>query len=204
MIAFLSNHFRYNVSGSNNPATSYAVNIKVNHLDLTNVEQDRAYEGLDAEYWSRESGFSDILQQFNDDHENRWQIGTNGRSGGYAVLYTGGEKDSGYKSCCTACGQNNYTVEGEKCGRCGQNTRIPLRAPIKSVFTYPGKGVDCHEEGNYEEWDLSHLRSRVKLVWEFGLTVEDACRSFLDWATTHKVVEETVMVPTKIRVAVPR
>jgi len=38
----------------------------------------------------------------------RYTIGSNGRSGGYLVLYQGEYYDPGYKSRCRACGQLNY------------------------------------------------------------------------------------------------
>lgn len=41
-----------------------------------------------------------MIEDFNEEHNFQWQTGTNGRSGGYLVLYQGGTKPSGYKSFC--------------------------------------------------------------------------------------------------------
>lgn len=205
MIAFLSNHFRYETANSWNVSHSYAVKIKVHSLNLTDEERGRVYEALDAQDCYEESGFLHILRQFDKSHAHRWQIGANGRSGGYAVLYQGGQKPSEYKSRCTNCGQLNYqtcTPESNRCGRCNQNTRVNLSEPLMQTFTYPGKGTDMEQD--YEDWTTDALRDRVNLVWEFDQAVEDACHAFLDWAMTHTVQERTVYVPKKINVAVPR
>ena len=50
----------------------------------------------------------ELMDAFAAEHNYRWQVGMNGRSGGYLVLYQGEIKPSGYKSFCTACGQLNY------------------------------------------------------------------------------------------------
>lgn len=204
MIDFLTNHFRYDTGRSWNALSSYAVKIKISNLKLTNEETNRCYEALEAESCYDESGFSDITRQFDEDHDHRWQIGTNGRSGGYAVLYTGHKEDSGYKSRCAACGQKNYTEAtptNNKCGVCNRATRLNLSSPIYSIKTTMA-GVDMEQD--YEDWDIATIRSRVNLVWEFDQAVEDACHSFLDWAMTHKVVDEEIKVSKTIKVAVPR
>jgi predicted nucleic acid-binding Zn-ribbon protein len=283
MIAFLTDHFRYNTMNSNNRAHSYAVNIKVRSLQLTNDQTNRVYETMEAEDCFHESGFIDIIRHFDIDHEYRWQIGTNGRSGGYAVLYQGGKKDTGHKSHCPNCGQRNFMLvppenptdlksyplahavakvviekrkamraseqgeydvgwglqsvqswleipeikglegddydklnavraalgnareafpytENNRCGRCGEHTRINYNGPRYEPYT-SGEGLDM--EGDFEDWDTEALRARVNLVWEFDLAVEYACHEFLDWAMSHKVEEQTIMVPKTIKVAVP-
>lgn len=47
------------------------------------------------------------LRDFGLEHEMVWQIGQNGRSGGYLVLYQGGRNPSPYQSRCTKCGQQS-------------------------------------------------------------------------------------------------
>ena len=49
----------------------------------------------------------ELMDNFAAEHNYRWQVGMNGRSGGYLVLYQGEITPSGYKSFCTSCGQLN-------------------------------------------------------------------------------------------------
>lgn len=107
MIAYLGNHFRYDTMNSWNRGTSFARNIKVNRLTFPDHETClRAFNLLSVEEAYGE--FDEILREFVLRHEYAWQIGRNGRSGGYLVLYSGGRKDTGYKSYCPSCGQRNY------------------------------------------------------------------------------------------------
>ena len=205
MIAFLSAHYRHHTMNSWNQATSYAVRIKVRCLNLTNDETSRVYEAMDIDHCFFASGFNQILHEFDVAHQHCWQIGTNGRSGGYCVLYQGGSKDSGYKSRCEDCDQLNYQEakpEPAKCGRCNEMSRYNLKAPVMSIFTYPGKGLGMDDD--FADWDTSCLRSRVNLVWSFDLAVERACHAFLAWATSHKPTKKTIMVPKEIIIATPR
>lgn len=107
MIAFLGNHFRYDTMNSWNCGTSFARNIKITRLAFPDRETfNRAFDLLNVEEAFDE--FDEILHEFALRHEYSWQIGRNGRSGGYLVLYSGGKKDTGYKSYCPSCGQRNY------------------------------------------------------------------------------------------------
>jgi hypothetical protein len=47
------------------------------------------------------------------------------------------------------------------------------------------------------------LKDRVELVWEFDEACNNAVQAFVDFAKGHSVEEETVMVPTKVKVAIP-
>lgn len=88
MVTYLKNHFRYNTANSWNQSTSYANNIKVYNLGLSDELEDRAYdlicengfnELMDCQYY-------DLIEQFEEDVDG-YTIGFNGRSGGYLVLY---------------------------------------------------------------------------------------------------------------------
>lgn len=106
MIDFLREHFRYHTMNSWNNATSYARNVKLHNLGLTRDQRDRAYDIIYAEGAYDE--INAILHAFDAAHEFRYQMSFNGRSGGYIVLYEGGQKPSGYQSYCTNCGRLNY------------------------------------------------------------------------------------------------
>lgn len=107
MIEYLRGHPRYDTMRSWNHCTSYARCIKVSHLNWpSNEVRGTAYEMLTVsealdEFWGP-------LRSFGDRHGHIWQIGGNGRSNGYVVLYQGGMERSGHHSHCTVCGQQNY------------------------------------------------------------------------------------------------
>lgn len=105
MVAYLCDHFRYHTMNSWNRATSYAVCVKVHQLTPSDIA-DRAYEFLQTDE-AFEDG-REIIREFEERWHHEWQIGSNGRSGGYLVLYKGGKKPSGYKRYCIFCGQQNY------------------------------------------------------------------------------------------------
>jgi hypothetical protein len=84
-IAFLRAHRRYHTMNSWNNATSYAHCIKIDHLDgLSREDRDRCYDGLACE--QAFFNFNDEIFIFGVEHKG-WCMGTNGRSGGYLVLY---------------------------------------------------------------------------------------------------------------------
>ncbi len=88
---------------------------------------------------------SDLLGDFGRSHDWQWQAGTNGRSGGYVVLYKGGIQPSGYKSYCTHCGQLNYkeVPEGQTgiCGRCDSKARVNFQKKHMQIFTPNSKPI---------------------------------------------------------------
>ena len=93
MIDFLKSHFRYYTMNSWNKSTSYAQNVKVYNIGLTPEQRDRAYDIICAEGAYDE--INCIIDDFGIKHNHEYQIGFNGRSDGYLVLYQGGFKDSG-------------------------------------------------------------------------------------------------------------
>ena len=201
-LAFLKGHFRYHTMNSWNGVHSYAVNIKVSHLNLTHDQRDACYTMLSSNEAQQE--FCWYLENLGQETDHAFQIGTNGRSNGYAVLFTGGRKPSGYKSYCTKCRQQNWTSVTEnstRCGHCGEMTRKDYEKPHMVSYTN-GKGLDQDADwDNKEYWDADQIRARFDEVWAFDECVEFACRDFVEFATTHKLVEETIMVSKKIMVA---
>ena len=198
MIEFLSEHFRYDTMNSWNAATSYARNVKLNRLAFPSSEvRNRAYDLLGVDYVFDECGVNELIHAFNEDHNYEYQIGFNGRSGGYMVLYQGGRKPSEYKTRCHDCFQKNYREDTKKCGVCGSTNMRPYQG--FETFSYPGKGIDQGED--FSEWDMDSLKSRVKLVKEFDQCCDDCIATFIDYAEHHVVEEETIMVPKKVMVA---
>jgi len=201
-LAFLKGHFRYHTMNSWNGGRSYAVNIKLRALRLTSAELTSCYDILSSD--EAMMRFSDMLSVLEGETNWAFQIGTNGRSGGYAVLYTGGRKPTGYKSYCRACGQKNChpaTETDRRCGKCELETRENFTVPHTEPYT-DGKGLDQDADwDNKEYWGADQIHARFDEVWAFDECVEFACRDFVEFATTHKLVEETIMVSKKIMVA---
>lgn len=90
MISFLTNHFRYHTMNSWNGSTSYANNLKI-HRVIPHELMNQVWEMYDCEdfYYP----INDLLSDFDIDHDYRYQVGFNGRSSGYLVLYTGGKEN---------------------------------------------------------------------------------------------------------------
>lgn len=91
MVSFLENHFRYFTMNSWNGLTSYANNMKLHNLGLTDKQLEKAYDMLISDE-SENTDISlynqmvyDVKEAFN--QETGYQVGFNGRSGGYLVLY---------------------------------------------------------------------------------------------------------------------
>lgn len=200
MLNFLKGHFRYDTLNSWNRSTSYAVNVKVSHLDLTKEQRDACYELLDVPGSWDVSCYNERLREFDCSWSHSWQIGTNGRSGGYLVLYQGGQKPSGYKQVCGDCGQRSASMDVKVCGGCHATNMQPYKG--FEVFCYSGRGTDG--DVDFEEWDDEQLDSRYELVKDFDKACAEAVKFFVAYAMDTRVVEKTIMVPTKVKVAVPR
>ncbi len=108
MVSFLTNHFRYSTMNSLNRMSSYANCIKIHRLGLTSEQIDGAFELMSADDNSYMDELESYIEEFTAAHSDAYTIGTNGRSGGYLVLYESSRKDTGYKSRCRSCGQLNY------------------------------------------------------------------------------------------------
>lgn len=261
MVAFLTNHFRYETMNSWNRATSYANCIKVHRLGLTSEQQNRAFDMQSVDYWD-EIRFP--IDEFTRDMDGRYTIGTNGRSSGYLVLYESRYESTGHKSYCRSCGQRNFKRVGPKlegaelvigqeilrsqntwrpetylgqsaiqaialdesskleiiarlkrelddctlgnrCGRCsreGDQGRVNYAKEPKTLSTYPDRGIDHDIE--FDEWSLGDLRNRVELVQTFDACCDEIRAVFIDLLEENEVIEETIMVPTKVHVLSPR
>lgn len=107
MIAYLGSHSRYDTMNSWNRGTSFSRNIKITRIPFPDrATFHRSFDLLNVDEAFVE--FNRIIHEFDKRHKYYWQIGRNGRSGGYLVLYSGGKRDTGYKSYCPSCGQRNY------------------------------------------------------------------------------------------------
>ncbi len=193
MTDFLQNHFRYDTMNGWNKSTSYANNLKVHEIGLSFEQEMKLLNiiGCDGAYDS----INDLIWQFGNDHDWKWQAGFNGRSGGYLVLYRGGTRQSEYKSYCISCGQRNYTSVKEtgcKCGKCGRESRKDYEKPPIEILTYPGKDVDMSED--LEDWSMKDLRERVQLVEEFDKLCDEIISKAAYMADNYEVAEEEVEV----------
>lgn len=203
MIEYLSEHFRYSTMNSWNGSTSYAVCVKAHRLGLPKEQEDACFEMLDIEGIWDECGYNTVLEDFAERHGYVWQIGTNGRNGGYLVLYQGYRKVSEHKSYCRFCGQRNFTLATKddcRCGRCGKEGRI--NATMYEKGCYPGKDVDQGED--FALFSTYDLKARTELVWDFDQTCAAAVETFVAYAMEHKAVKKVIMVPKEIIVTEER
>ena len=199
MTEYLSKHFRYNTMNSWSQSTSYANNVKVYNLGLTGEPEDKLYQMLElSEFYER---LNILLEEFARKHNYLWQVGFNGRRGGYIVLYQGYVKPSQYKSYCTSCGQRNYKSVSEtgqsRCGRCGDDARVDYIKPPLEIGTYPGKSTDMYED--FEDWEMYQLRERVRLVCEFDELCDAILATVVDLVDNYEIDEEVVMRPHTVK-----
>jgi len=90
MTAYLKNHFRYDTMNSWNCSTSYACNMKLHRLGLEHDLVMRLFDLINlAEFYE---SIHDLCREFGRAHKYLWQVGFNGRSDGYLVLYQGGKR----------------------------------------------------------------------------------------------------------------
>lgn len=203
MVDFLENHFRYFTMNSWNRSTSFANNMKIYNLGLSKEIEDTLYDIL----FSDDNNDLDfyikcLIADFETEHDDRYTACFNGRSGGYLVLYKMELVPNEYKSHCTNCGQQNYaSIEetGCKCGRCGQDTRVDYSKPLMKQVIYPGRSIGDEDFNDKEDWDMNSLREMVKLVQDFDTLCEDIVYECNHYAENHKVVEEEILVPKKVK-----
>jgi hypothetical protein len=138
MIDFLRNHFRYDTMSSWNKMTSYANNVKLWNLGLTSEQMDAAFELLETDFWEE---IWDVVEAFEARQGHEYAIRTNGRSGGYLVLYRSYIKTLDYRSVCTCCGQRNYKRVQEDCP---QDMNPAMWNALKGL--YPGWTVKVYLE----------------------------------------------------------
>lgn len=111
MADFLTSHFKYNTMNSWNQVTSYAHRVKVHRMGLTRGQQDKAFDVIsvdDGSPWHDDLEF--MINEYTEANNGRYTIGSNGRSGGYLVMYNSYYRQSQYKSRCVSCGQKNFAL----------------------------------------------------------------------------------------------
>lgn len=134
---------RYDTMNSWNQAQAPAYNLKVHNV-IDNDLQDKVFELMESEDFYDDINW--LMREFDEAFNYEWQVGFNGRSGGYLVLYRGGRKLSEHKSVCLSCYQRNFkTVEESNniCGRCGEPKRV--NREFWDTYTQPGLGIDDDE-----------------------------------------------------------
>jgi hypothetical protein len=198
MREYLKSHFRYDTMNSWNRAHSFAHKVKLHNLGLTSQQQDKAFEVMDVDGWWDEISWP--IREFESAHNGRFTIGTNGRSGGYLVLYKSQLKALDYKSRCTACGQLNFTLVPfdqpfGKCGKCSAEKRVNLTRPLTQIQVFPGQSYG----NDLDSMDASELRSMVEVVHAFDQTCSEIRMLFIE-LLNRDVVEQTYMVPKKRKV----
>jgi hypothetical protein len=205
MVEFLTKHYRYDTMGSHNRSTSYAHCVKIRNIGLSSEQIDKAYDYLSAED-SDWFGRDNIIDDFTQAQGGSYTIGSNGRSGGYLVLYQSQFEESPYKSRCRSCGQLNCktTAEslGNKCGRCGAEGgegRFDLSKPLVELKTWPGRSTDMYEEFSPEVWSMEALRERVRLVQAFDAACDAIRISFIEMLDSSVLEEVDVVVTRTIK-----
>jgi hypothetical protein len=205
MVEFLTKHYRYDTMGSHNRSTSYAHHVKIHSIGLAKEQVDKAYDYFladDAEWFERDR----IIDQFTQEQGGRYTIGSNGRNGGYLVLYQSQYEESPYKSRCRSCGQLNCktTAEslGNKCGRCGaegETGRADFSKPLTDLKTWPGRSTDMYEEFSPEDWSMDALRERVRLVQAFDAACDAIRESFIEMLDESELRDVEVVVTKTIK-----
>lgn len=94
-------------------------------------------------------------------------------------------------------GRAEYTKDN-RCGRCGEYSRVNFENPPRRVLVYPGRPVDMGE--TFEDWDLESLRDRVRLVQSFDKLCDEVRSLFLSYCENYIVEEVEVLVPRKAKV----
>lgn len=203
MVDFLSNHFRYDTMNSWNCSTSYAHCVKMWNLGLPRELEDKFWEMYDSENDFYDFYLPNLIRDFRE--EWGYDVGFNGKSGGYLVLYDAEKVRDKHLSYCTKCGQQNYTLateENKKCGRCGCDTRVNYPAPRYRWDVYPGRSIDQNEDFNdKDEWSMNRLKQRVELVQAFDKLCDDIRDELIWYLRTHDFVDEEYVVKKTKKVA---
>lgn len=187
MIGFLTGHFMYYTGMSWHHAKSFANDVKITHLGLSNKETDALFELIQADDGYESADW--LIDEFDREHGWEYQVGFNGRSDGYLVLYRGEVSPTQYMSYCTKCGQRNYTSvadTGTRCGACGLESRVDFDFPPTQKVKLGPVDQDC----DYSEWSDEELAERVRLVCDFDRLCDDIITAALEDASNG--VEECI------------
>lgn len=199
LVAFLAGHYRYQTGSTWSGGSSYAHCVKLNHLGLSGQSLEKAFEvtSTDDDYWRH---LGQPIREFEAAWYGGYTILNNGRSGGYLVLSEAEVHNPGYKSTCTRCGQLNYqeAFKGAVCGVC-KAPRVNLKRPLSWVRPR-GLTID-HRMSKEDYLDMGHswLKDRAELVRAFDAACDGVRDAFIDLLDDFMVIEETVMVPHKVR-----
>lgn len=68
------------------------------------------------------------------------------------------------------------------------------------VVTFPGRGVDMGED--FEDWSLSALRERVRLVQAFDRLADEIVRTAIQIANNYEIMEVEISIPQTQKVMV--
>lgn len=196
MIEFLTNHFRYDTMNSWNRSTSYANKVKI-HSVIPSSLTNKVYELMESEDFYDNLNW--ILQDFDMEHNYRYQVGFNGRSSGYIVLYEGFcetktiftfEDTKGYNGRDYADGYGWKSLSEAK-------AQGLYKKQIKKTGTWPGRSIDQDE--NFSEWSIDSLKERVELIQDFDRMCDNVVAQTISMAQNSEIIEETVMIPKKVK-----
>jgi len=201
MTHYLLGHFRYNTMNHWNRSTSYACDLKIHHLDLEQDITNKLYDmiQIDEFYYS----LNDLMRAFSEEHNQIWQVGMNGRSRGYLVLYQGELKSSGYQSYCTICGQQNYTAikeTGTICGVCHNPSRVDYSQKHMYSSAFPGRSTDMYED--FMDWEMNQLKERVELVQDLDRLADRMVQEAVYLAENMDIKEESYFVERQRKILV--
>lgn len=201
MTDYLRGHPRYDTMNSWNRSTSYAHGVKLHDLELTPEQLAVAWDLLDCEEVF--DAIQALLQEWAIGHQWRWQVGFNGRSNGYLVLYQGGlDHEHARTARCDACGKLTWHKQDVPCTRegCDGALRV-LEKPRPRIITYPGRSLDQGED--FADWDIESLRDRVRLIQSFDRLCQDVLELFCHTCDHYTVIDRQILVPKTVKVLEP-
>lgn len=178
MIDYLVNHFRYYTMNSWNQAKSYANNVKVYNLDLTDSEKDKFMEIYNDEDLS--PTISSIISTHIDEFQEKtgYSAGLNGRSYGYMVLYD---------------------------AKMDLQTRQLIVTPGRSIDTpLTREDIESYSEDYSEEDIMAWLRSRTTLVQQFDAMCDDILADIKNLMAEYDIKEYTQTITVNHRQLVPK
>lgn len=110
---------RYYTMNSWNLSKAPAYNLKIYNV-INDELQDKVYELMNVE--DVYDDINDLIHDFDELNDHRWQAGFNGRSNGYLVLYSGGKKTEYYKE-----------------------LNLVDREIVTNIYTHTGKAIEDNE-----------------------------------------------------------
>lgn len=195
LIAFLKTHTRYHTMNSWNCMTSYANCVKIHRMGLSGDRLDKAFEMLNMPQVY--SAINYVLDAWAMNHSWQWQVGFNGRSSGYLVLYRGKlDYTNTYTAVCDTCGKHTWHKENIPCTVCGAGMLIVQNKPIPQISTCMG---DVDQDVDFADWSMDGLRSRVRLVQEFDKLCDLCLSVFVDYCDNYDIVDEDIVTTKTIQ-----